>query len=133
MPQMQWLDGVIVYGNTDVEIDYSNDRAVRRDDNGKVIHGISPNGIEYWIEYNNDGQEIHYKNSSETEQWKQYDENGLITKFFDNSGWAADYAYKDGDMYYRISMHGMALSYHKVDPNGNTLSTDEAAFEQAVK
>lgn len=131
MPQMQRVDGVVMYSNTDVEIDYSNDSEVKRDDNGRVINGIS-DGIEYWIEYNDAGQEIHFKNSSKTEQWKQYDENGLITKFFDNSGWTADYAYKDGDQYYRISMYDITLSYQKVDQNGNTFRIDEAEFEQAV-
>jgi YD repeat-containing protein len=52
----------------------------------KYRHFKSPDGCEWWEEYDEQGNEIHYKDNDGCESWSEYDEQGNEIHYKDNDG-----------------------------------------------
>ena len=59
----------------------------------KRRHFKSPDGCEWWEEFDDKGNEIHYKDNDGCESWSEYDEQGNEIYYRDNDGverWSKD-------------------------------------------
>ena len=88
--EIKFKDGLKIYYKGKNKIELYNEYQDRH-----LIHSMSSNGFECWIEYNDNGKIIHYKDSKNYEFWKEYNEKGLLCYFKINTGYEEWYEYNE--------------------------------------
>ena len=67
----------------------------RNDGGNRVMNCKYPNGVEYWEEYDVNGNMTHYKSSYGLEWWKEYDGDGKMTYYKDTTGYESGVSVKN--------------------------------------
>ncbi len=75
------------------------------DENGNEIHCKDSKGYERWSEYDENGNKIHYKDSTGHEWWSEYDENGNEIHYKDSNDfeWWREYDENGNKIHYKDS------------------------------